>query len=581
MAKYENKYDDVITKIYYHDISSARSNDHFRLNDYLTWKFSNENKVPFLQTGFSLNLISFADSRKEFADVKFNINEDNIECIKTPVTDKKEENLFRTPYVKFDEIKNEVTNIIDEDGNKTFYYGFFPNAVDYYLIFDKNFLSNYKTIGTFPVEFIKTNDNGEKIKYKYFLPVIEYNGKKYLYFESGNRKLAVNFEPLKWILDEKTGIAHPEKAIYYGTEDYLNDLDDILHMNFNKHQKNNNYKSDIQNIVDEIKKYAINYNGDVDVLDLVSKLICEYEKELAAVKENDKKGLLSNNSADGLYKALIVNLSNILDSIKYVSQDKNKYSDYLDSLDMKDDSIISNEIKYIKENVLKPLDNEDLDSEFANLIDEEKAKVIKKLEQLSGLSNNDDALKLQEDIFIIKIKEFIKKINTYKDYYDFIKVLRLKDENDPLGIILINTSRDVLPRIKNDKIKKQFNTLLISEIEMINHEINSKTPKSIIEIKKEFNEKFDIFLLSIYHHNKDIAKESINKTLSDEIKSLKLYIDYYANKYEKEQYEKICDSNLDNETLIKKLSYLKYAIDDRLSKENYYDDYNMKNISVK
>jgi len=327
----------------------------------------------------------------------------------------------------------------------------------------------------------------------------EYNGKKYIRFVGDlngedeefsdgriiDKKTAywIEVEPIKWLVDEKANIALSKKIIFSGVQfnnkcDYEGDFEntdiykflttyfikDILSNEKNIKQEENNEKSEIDLLFEQIEKYADYSNNKKELYSYLNQLIEEYNNNVENLLNNQSQ--LKLDTANGFKTKLIVKLETILDSLK-----------------------VSYEKRYIYEEITKLLDdcNKILLGKDINT-DDELISDFKNIR--TCLTFTSDATLMSEFFDLIHIE--LKKIRNYLSYsYEEKNKIEYVDKKTfelyfrgKLHPLLVKlhisaVNKDVINEISKmtqnqmyETIEKQENSVIDFYLKQINEEIN-------------------------------------------------------------------------------------------------------------
>ena len=358
----------------------------------------------------------------------------------------------------------------------------------------------------------------------------------------------IKVEPIKWLVDTRTGLAVSKNVLTYWTksiDDCLNMFsEDVLNYQYdtstyaNDGGKNeepapviNQRTESVNNVLADIYKYVKYYHGKTNVVGKTKELISEYNKKIDGITPGKVTGLtFENNSPERLSMKLMSDLNDIFDGLKQNYENNKVYHDILESTD-RCLAIIDGTNKNAKT---------DLEDDLITI-----TYVI-----IPYLGNDDNKQKLK-DIFL-QIKKYVTE---------------LFESIDNLG----------------DKINGKYNS--VNDYEM---DVRSKLQLFLLSIYNEIVSKETIKKINsdfrlIMDSNYEEANAVIAKAYLDEINELTIYIRKNGNDLEKKELDEIISSIDKNSDLkmicnylaecIKKLYGIKLDIMHRLKVNQMKADY--------
>lgn len=353
----------------------------------------------------------------------------------------------------------------------------------------------------------------------------------------------LKIEPIKWLVDTKTGLAISKNILNYGSYDifmnslkeFQNDIekfgyDKVLTTKNGSNNNENKKTDDVSNIIDEISHYLNYYHGSIDIDKRVNEIINEYNNKInKSFYKNNTILTLDNLNKDELYLNLLTDLNDILNGLKLNYENNKVYHDILELLN-------------------KIINNDSPESELETLVYSIKNVILPYL--------NDDVInKIFNDI-LLNIKKYVEdeiekienldtKINgKYKSMLDFELDLRTD-----LQLFLLSIYKDIIDKDIIDNIIKNAND--------ISNNNYDESKKSIINV---YLNTINQLIKDIKNRGNKFEIEKAQKILNNiEISDLNTSISSLANII-KELYKIIFDiDERDNE--LKNIN--KYIIDTR------------------
>jgi hypothetical protein len=284
---------------------------------------------------------------------------------------------------------------------------------------------------------------------------------------------------------------------------------------------------EVNEILEEIKKYQRYYSGNIDVEERISKIIKQYNEDIKNESQNNELLVVECKNESYLSRKLIVELNDILSEIKiYVSKYKDCY-DMIDilkecqkeSIDVNKHKLCEN-INLIKTTIFDYLsegkEKEKLKNDLNNLLD----KNIKRIELYINNSKNDPNL--------MKITLSDLEIEVRTDLNPFLNELSIAVNNqDVLSEIISKT----ISMIKNTYVENKSNRIasLFNFLKTTETRIMEKGNKDEIDESKKIMKKVENIKLT--DDIKPIIKEYVS--INVELYKLLLNIEDRINKQDR------------------------------------------------
>lgn len=469
----------------------------------------------------------------------------------------------------FNEIIEDITT--NENGEEVVYLGEYPQEViapetlqmELNMKFyggELDTTGKKYTFNEYPIRSKKKNFNPkEHIEYIY-------KGKKYIQveinssfedediFELTNKQKYQNGDcvwvevlPVEWIIDHKHNMLISKKGLLSGIRyhhrkyngifadtdlnNYLNDymseelFQSLSLDNIKELPTPNQETTEVDKLIEEIKKYLPYYHGKEDINAIIDKYLIEYNNNLEELKlsKRNKSINLELPSSEVLYNNLIIKLEIILDKLKGHYEGTKKYLDMINIL-----------------NTLRHL----LEDGKSQEIDNELVKDFKLIiEIILPFIDESERNEIKVDLLNV-INNYSKEILAYLD-----SLLIFSTNTHPLELKYHNLEEFEL------KLRQDINDILIKLGYYVNQkdlikEVIDGISNSINGIYKESHNK----ILRIYLNNINSVIESINNKVSNN----KEYYKYYIDEMNKILNIKL-DYTISNEELFEKLLNL-YSI---------------------
>lgn len=334
----------------------------------------------------------------------------------------------------------------------------------------------------------------------------------------------IKIEPIKWLVDTKTGLAVSKYILAYMKTSYFNAFFEDFEKEItqrhvimpkldstSKRAKTENINATTNQatkILNEIYKYVTYYHGKTNVVGKTNELISEYNKKIDGISPGEAMGLtFENNNPELLSIKLMSDLNEILDGLKQNYENNKAYHDILEST----------------ERCLAIIDGKQQEAKT----DLEKDLVTIANDIIPYLGNDDNKQKLR-DIFL-EIKKYI---------------IELLESIDNL----------------NGKVNGKYT--LFNDYEM---DVRSKLQLFLFSIYNEIISKETINKITsdfrlIMNSNYEEAKAVIVKAYLNEINELAIYIRENGNDLEKKELEKVTSSINKNSNLNMMCNYLAECI---------------------
>ena len=451
------------------------------------------------------------------------------------------------PTILFTKITDHlISRYINEDGLLEVEYGYYPQTVMDLKEFEveKNLLKqtgNYYGINPYERFYEYDSPLGRCIKYQVPQDKCIFECLSTSEIVEPGMTYYVKVEPIKWVVDKKTGLAISKKIIAYSDtiERFLSLFaQEIImvepkknSMKTNEVSTYSNTKTDeVSELIKEISEYSKYYHGKIDIDGKIDHLINAYNNDINGLLM-DKNNILTFKSKDKdfLYSKLIASLNDILIGLKINYENNKIYHDILKLID----------------NCLLIIDNKD-----------------------SEANNN-----LEKDISTIS-NIIIPYLND-KKYKMMLKEIFTKPKEEIINIL--ESMNELNSKIENKyesvedfelTIRKYLQEYLISIYGEI---INKDILNDIISNYK-----------SIINNNYHETKCTISKVYLDSINELKQYIRENGTKEDILAMKKILidvdDDNLDNITkqlslIIQQLYIITLDIDERFNNQMMLSKY--------
>ena len=473
------------------------------------------------------------------------------------------------PIVYYNNISSKISNKYEnEDGILEIEYGEYPQTVvsdelsnELEEQFQNNRLSRGKSY-IFNVSRTLKKD-GQFPTPKFSNLEYLYKGHKYvrvkpLSFTSGeclsnglrietSKYYWVKVEPIKWLVDKKTGICLSKYIIttgekprlvyfmlkyYFAAEIEYNYKNNLNHnsekIKTNDKIESNQKTDEIAKIIDEINKYQKYYYGKIDIADKITKLINEYNHKITNILPSDGIMLtLDNNNREEIYLKLLTELNEILNGLKLNYENNKVYHDILELLDkilnnQELDHELAKDISVIWHIILPYLENEHYIKLFKEILLDKRNYVIDELTKMSNLDTKvngkyksmvDFELDLRQELqlFLMSIYKDIIDKNIIDDIIKNTKDIANSNYNESRNIIIkvyINTINELINDIKNrgNKLETDKANMLLNELEINN--LNDTISSLTNLIKELYKIIFDI-------NDRDNNFKNMNKYIID------------------------------------------------------------------
>ena len=423
-----------------------------------------------------------------------------------------------------------------------------------------------KTGKTYTTDSRRWNAHSEK-----FNPVeheeYEYNGKRYVRVKSNdtneNFKLTngvtthpgdyfwLEVSPIVWYVDEKSKMLVSKTLLASGIR-FCNDAqyrDDFktteMYMFLNKYfakdiglsifskkeNLDNEKSNEINDVIDEIKKYLPYYDNGDDIMNNIVKLVSDYNDKIESIKNNKEILTLDRKDPKLLYLELVDNLKEILKKLKGNYEEYKEYFKILDELDAcinilknndiesENNSELANDILLLKSVILPYLNDENKNKDIMNIFIEEKNRVNTFLrDNKNNLPYKDMS---QFEVYLRKkMQPYLINISTD---------VRNKDIVNEIKEGYLELAKGMYKEIENKHVNFYFNEIneIIAKINHLGNDNDIEVLKTILENKVDLDDNIDDVLKSIYNLYKDLVKLLID--IEDRINNEKEMDSYIVN----------------------------------------------------
>lgn len=420
----------------------------------------------------------------------------------------------------------------------------------------KNTLLKTSDIYTFDSTYILGNKSSKKGFKPIEYPVYEYNGTKYICFKVcqcygrqsisdriftykcdsvflTNNKSYYNGEnvwiivsEIPWIVDIKEKKLIAQEGLLSGIQFENGSSDHTKHIDYEKSnikwyldnymkyellssdkklfakddEIKSNKSNEIKKIINKICQYKKYYYGEMDVENIVSDLINQYNKDLDELSKNDPNQLSINyQSPEFLYQRLILNLESLLSELIVHGEKVKNYHDMIDILkecqkdeiDVNKDELCSI-INTIKTIILDFIANEEarnkLKEELNKILNDNIKKNIHYIEEFK--LNNDSKTKSLDEL----------RLEFKKDLHPYLKELNSKVKKQDLVNEIMNNVKIMInnhfTESKNQIVKNYLNILneIIARIKENGTEEDQSILINTIDLDFDINEDTDVIL---------------------------------------------------------------------------------------
>lgn len=345
----------------------------------------------------------------------------------------------------------------------------------------------------------------------------------------------IKIEPIKWLVDTKTGLAVSKYILAYMKTSYFNAFFEDFEKEItqrhvimpkldstSKRAKTENINATTNQatkILDEIYKYAVYYHGKTDIMQKKDELIEVYNEKIKEASGNSSFELtFENNNLDYLKQKLLSDLNDILDALKHNYENNEVYYDILDSVDrclaiIDNDkrgatSELEKDLQTISSVIIPYLANDDNKQKLKDIFLEIKKYILELLESIPNIGDkvngkynsfNDYEMDVRSKLetFLLSIYPSIVTVSLVDSIVDDWKSIIHHNYKEAKSVIVrayLNEMNELVTYIRNYGTKEEITTLneSISFVDVDYADLNHTSDNLVNVIRKLYRIKLDI-----------------------------------------------------------------------------------------